>query len=43
MVVDEDEFVGLGCLGPQTLLALGKAALFAVFFYGLLSMLGVWE
>ncbi|HEX8215893.1 MAG TPA: hypothetical protein VF577_00385 [Allosphingosinicella sp.] len=42
-VVDEDEHgIVLGCLGPQSLLALGKAALLAVFFYALLSALGLW-
>ena len=42
-MVDEDEHgIVLGCLGPQSLLALGKAALLAVFFYALLSALGLW-
>jgi hypothetical protein len=42
-VIDgDDEFMLLGCLGPQSLLALGKVALLVVFFYALSSALGLW-
>ena len=38
----DEDLVPLGCLGPQSLLALGKIFLFAVFFYAVATALGLW-
>lgn len=43
MIDGDDEAMLLGCLGPELLSALGKAALLAVFFYAILSTLGLWR
>lgn len=42
MIDGDDEFMLLGCLGPQALLVLGEVALLAFFFYALSSVLGLW-
>ena len=40
-MIDGDDDIALGCLGPGSLLVLGKVMLFAVFFYAVLSTLGL--
>ncbi len=42
MIEGEDPFLPFGCFEPAILLAFGKVALLALFFYIVASWLGLW-